>query len=76
MQAKIHLRLEPPPPLKIKKSNLVRVLGEETVKDPTAVEARVSREIKEAHEGHLKANEELKLEKNAMKNWLRARRMT
>lgn len=61
MQTKIHLRLEPPPPLKIKKSNLVRVLGEETAKDPTAVEARVSREIKEPHEGHLKANEELKL---------------
>ncbi|CUS15861.1 unnamed protein product, partial [Tuber aestivum] len=62
-QAKVRLGLEPPPPPKIKKSNLMRVLGEEAVKDPTAVEARVNREIKERHEGHLKANEERKLTK-------------
>jgi len=62
-QAKVRLGLEPPPPPKIKKSNLMRVLGEEAVKDPTAVEARVNREIKERHEGHLRANEERKLTK-------------
>ncbi|RPB04173.1 PRP3-domain-containing protein [Choiromyces venosus 120613-1] len=62
-QAKVRLGLEPPPPPKIKKSNLMRVLGEEAVKDPTAVEARVNREIKERHEEHLKANEERKLSK-------------
>ncbi|OAP56468.1 hypothetical protein AYL99_09647 [Fonsecaea erecta] len=46
-QAKIRLGLVPPPPPKVKKSNLMRVLGEEAVKDPTAVEARVNREIAE-----------------------------
>lgn len=62
-QAKVRLGLEPPPPPKIKKSNLMRVLGEEAVKDPTAVEARVNREIRERHETHLKMNEERMLSK-------------
>lgn len=62
-QAKIRLGLEPPPPPKIKKSNMMRVLGEEAVKDPTAVEARVNREIRERHEAHLAANEARKLTK-------------
>ena len=44
-QAKIRLGLKAPPPPKVKKSNLMRVLGNEAVKDPTAVEARVNREI-------------------------------
>ncbi|CAD0094552.1 unnamed protein product [Aureobasidium mustum] len=39
-QAKIRLGLKAPPPPKVKKSNLMRVLGNEAVKDPTAVEAR------------------------------------
>ena len=77
MEAKVHLDLEPPPQPMIKKSNLMRVLSEEVVKDPTAVEARVSREIKEPHEGNLKVIEKHKLTKNdARKNWLRTRRMT
>jgi U4/U6 small nuclear ribonucleoprotein PRP3 len=62
-QAKIRLGLEPAPPPKVKKSNLMRVLGEEAVKDPTAVEARVNREIAERHQKHLEANEERKLTK-------------
>jgi U4/U6 small nuclear ribonucleoprotein PRP3 len=41
----------------------MRVLGEEAVKDPTAVEARVNREIAERHQKHLEANEERKLTK-------------
>ncbi|KAI9845536.1 MAG: hypothetical protein M1838_001704 [Thelocarpon superellum] len=63
-QAKIRLGLEPPPPPKVKKGNLMRVLGEEAVKDPTAVEARVTREIAERHQKHLEANEERKLSKD------------
>ncbi|KAI5308598.1 hypothetical protein KEM55_005325, partial [Ascosphaera atra] len=47
----------------VKKSNLMRVLGEEAVKDPTAVEARVNREIAERHDKHVQANEERKLTK-------------
>lgn len=63
-QAKIRLGLEPPPPPKVKKGNLMRVLGEEAVKDPTAVEARVNREIAERKEKHEDMNEERKLTKD------------
>ena len=59
-QAKIRLGLVPAPPPKVKKGNLMRVLGEEAVKDPTAVEARVNREIADRHAKHLQANEERK----------------
>ena len=62
-QAKIRLGLEPAPPPKVKKSNLMRVLGEEAVKDPTAVEARVNREIAERAQKHLDGNAERKLTK-------------
>ncbi|RYP06706.1 hypothetical protein DL764_003008 [Monosporascus ibericus] len=62
-QAKIRLGLVPPPPPKVKKGNLMRVLGEEAVKDPTAVEARVNREIAERHTKHIETNEERKLTK-------------
>ncbi|KAI5285967.1 hypothetical protein KEM54_000171, partial [Ascosphaera aggregata] len=62
-QDKIRLGLVPAPPPKVKKSNLMRVLGEEAVKDPTAVEARVNREIAARHEQHIQANEERKLTK-------------
>jgi U4/U6 small nuclear ribonucleoprotein PRP3 len=62
-QAKIRLGLEPAPPPKVKKSNLMRVLGEEAVKDPTAVEARVNREIAARFEKHMQENEERKLTK-------------
>ncbi|KAL1963881.1 hypothetical protein VTN77DRAFT_7687 [Rasamsonia byssochlamydoides] len=62
-QAKIRLGLEPAPPPKVKKSNLMRVLGEEAVKDPTAVEARVTREIEERLRKHEEANEARKLTK-------------
>ena len=41
----------------------MRVLGEEAVKDPTAVEARVNRDIAERHAKHVEANEERKLTK-------------
>ncbi len=60
-QAKIRLGLEPAPPPKVKRSNLMRVLGEEAVKDPTAVETRVNREIAERKNNHDMTNEERKL---------------
>lgn len=63
VQAKQRLGLEPAPPPKIKKGNMMRVLGEEAVKNPTAVEARVDREIAERKNQHLKMNEERKLTK-------------
>ena len=63
-QAKVRLGLEPPPPPKIKKSNVMRVLGEEAVKDPTAVEARVNREVAERFQKHMEFNETRKLTKD------------
>ena len=62
-QAKIRLGMEEPPPPKIKKGNLMRVLGEEAVKDPTAVEARVNREIADRKQKHDDVNEDRKLTK-------------
>ncbi|KAM7206222.1 pre-mRNA processing factor 3 (PRP3) domain containing protein [Rhypophila sp. PSN 637] len=62
-QAKQRLGLLPADPTKVKKSNMMRVLGEEAVKDPTAVEARVNREIAERFDKHMQANEERKLTK-------------
>ncbi|KAI1007279.1 hypothetical protein K3495_g940 [Podosphaera aphanis] len=62
-QAKIRLGLEPAPPPKVKKGNLMRVLGEEAVKDPTAVEARVNREIAARYQTHVEMNERRKLTK-------------
>lgn len=56
-QAKIRLGLEPPEPPKVKKSNLMRVLGNEAVKDPTAVEARVNSEIAARARKHDQTNE-------------------
>ena len=60
-QAKIRLGLMEPPPDKVKLGNLMRVLGEEAVKDPTAVEARVNRQITERRQQHFQTNEDRKL---------------
>jgi U4/U6 small nuclear ribonucleoprotein PRP3 len=62
-QAKVRLGLVPPDPPKVKKGNLMRVLGSEAVLDPSATEARVNKEIVERHEKHLQTNEERKLTK-------------
>lgn len=71
-QAKIRLGLEPAPPPKVKKSNLMRVLGEQAVKDPTAVEARVTREIADRRDKHETVNEERKLTKEERREKLAA----
>lgn len=71
-QAKIRLGLVEAPPPKVKKSNLMRVLGEQAVKDPTAVEARVTREIADRKETHEKANADRKLTKEQRREKLEA----
>ena len=63
-QAKIRLGLKAPPPPKVKKSNLMRVLGQEAVKDPTAVEARVNREIAQRATDHEAVNADRALTKD------------
>ncbi|KAK6355405.1 hypothetical protein TWF696_004509 [Orbilia brochopaga] len=63
-QAKIRLGLEPAPPPKVTMKNMMKVYNEEAVRDPTAVEARVKKQIAERLEKHLNANEERKLTKD------------
>lgn len=63
VQAKMRVGLIPPAPPKVKKGNLMRVLGDEAVKDPTAVEAMVNQQIAERHQKHVDANNERKLTK-------------
>ncbi|KAK4166722.1 putative U4/U6 small nuclear ribonucleoprotein Prp3 [Cladorrhinum sp. PSN259] len=62
-QQKIKLGLEPPPEPKVKIGNLMRVLGEAAVKDPTAVEAKVRKQIQDRFNKHMSENEERKLTK-------------
>jgi U4/U6 small nuclear ribonucleoprotein PRP3 len=62
-QAKIRLGLEEPPPPKVKKGNLMRVLGSAAVKDPTFVERRVNAEIAQRKQDHVEMNEDRKLTK-------------
>ena len=62
-QAKIRLGLEPPPPPKVKRGNMMRVMGEQAIADPTAVEMLVEKQIRERAEAHEKANEERMLTK-------------
>lgn len=71
-QAKIRLGLIEPPPPKVKKSNMMRVLGEQAVKDPTAVEARVNKEIAQRAHDHDQANEDRKLTKEQREAKLKA----
>ena len=63
-QAKIRLGLQEPPSDKVKLGNLMRVLGTEAVKDPTAVEAQVTRQIAERKQQHVQMNEDRKLTKD------------
>ncbi|KAL9136290.1 MAG: hypothetical protein Q9175_002496 [Cornicularia normoerica] len=62
-QTKVRLGLLPPDPPKVKLKNMMRVLGEDAVKDPTAVEAKVNREIAERAQKHNQMNEDRKLTK-------------
>ncbi|KAM0277970.1 hypothetical protein ACHAQH_005424 [Verticillium albo-atrum] len=62
-QAKIRLGLVPAPPPKVKKSNMMRVYADSAVKDPTAVETMVNRQIAERQQAHQQANDERKLTK-------------
>ncbi|MCJ1275312.1 hypothetical protein MMC21_003113 [Puttea exsequens] len=62
-QSKIRLGLEPPEPPKVKLKNMMRVLGEQAVRDPTAVELQVNREIADRKTKHEQMNEDRKLTK-------------
>ena len=62
-QGKMLLGLIPPDPPKIKLSNLMKVLTSEAVKDPTAVERRVRKEVDARKNKHEQTNEARKLTK-------------
>lgn len=55
---RIKMGLLPPDPPKVKLANLMRVLGNEAIADPTKVEARVRREVAARQEMHERANAE------------------
>ncbi|KAF7500107.1 hypothetical protein DV113_001831 [Geotrichum candidum] len=60
-QDRIRLGLDPAPPPKIKLSNLMSVLTNEAIKDPTQVELKVKRDIAQRAEDHNTMNQERKL---------------
>ena len=62
-QAKIRLGLVPPPEPKVTRKNMMLVLGEQAIADPTAVEMKVDSQIRERQTAHVQANEERKLSK-------------
>jgi len=62
-RGKMLLGLIPPEPPKIKLSNLMKVLTSEAVKDPTAVERRVRKEVNARKNKHEQDNEARKLTK-------------
>lgn len=60
-QDRVRMGLLPPDPPKIKISNMMRVLTQEAVMDPTKVEARVRREMMQRSDAHNQANQDRKL---------------
>ncbi|KAI9318357.1 pre-mRNA processing factor 3-domain-containing protein [Dichotomocladium elegans] len=60
-QDKIRLGLLPPDPPKVKISNLMQVLGNEAIQDPTKIEAKVRKEMEQRQKLHELANEQRKL---------------
>ncbi|KAK1442638.1 U4/U6-associated RNA splicing factor-related protein [Babesia gibsoni] len=61
IQDKIRVGLIPPPPPKLKLSNLMRVLKDASVADPSKVEKQVREQMEERLRNHEKRNEERKL---------------
>ncbi|KAF8934498.1 U4/U6 small nuclear ribonucleoprotein Prp3 [Dissophora ornata] len=60
-QDKIRLGLLPPDAPKVKLANMMRVLGQEAVLNPTEVEMRVRQQVAARLQGHLEMNAERKL---------------
>lgn len=60
-QDRVKMGLLPPDPPKVKLSNMMRVLTQDAIADPTKVEAQVRREMVAREKGHIKANEARRL---------------
>jgi U4/U6 small nuclear ribonucleoprotein PRP3 len=63
-QERILLGLEPPPPPKVKISNLMRVLMNEAVQDPTQIEKQVREQMEQRQRNHEMRNQARKLTKD------------
>jgi len=74
-QDKIRMGLLPPDQPKVKISNLMRVLGNEAILDPTKVEAQVREQMKSRQDAHKKHNEEKKLTKEEKREKLKKKLM-
>lgn len=60
-QEKIRLGLQPPPEPKVRMANLMRVLGNEAVQDPTKIEAHVRAQMEKRQKQHEETNAARKL---------------
>jgi len=58
---KIKMGILQPPPPKVKMSNLMRVLGDEAIADPSAVERKVRSQVEQRRKEHEQRNEARKL---------------
>jgi U4/U6 small nuclear ribonucleoprotein PRP3 len=66
-QERVLMGLEPPPPPKVKISNLMRVLGAEATADPTQIEQEVRKQMAERVSAHEARNQARKLTKEEKK---------
>lgn len=62
-QDRIKLGIDPPPPPKVRLSNLMNVLANESARDPTALEMKVRQEAKARVQQHMRQNKERQLTK-------------
>lgn len=60
-QDRVRMGLIPPDPPKVRISNMVRVLTNDAVTDPTKLEAKIRRDVQARKNAHEKANQERKL---------------
>merc|ERR1719265_3120993 len=58
---KIKMGILQPPPPKVKMSNLMRVLGDEAIADPSTVERKVRAQVEQRRKEHEQRNEARKL---------------
>lgn len=73
-QDRIRLGLDPAPPPKVRLANLMNVLKNEAITDPTAIEAKVRKEVEERLQKHLADNAARKLTKEQKAEKIHAQR--